>query len=711
MGETVPKAASLADIHHDDALPAQRRRWEHLLARFEEQYGRRAHLISRSPGRVNIIGEHIDYSLYEVLPMAVTADVLLAVAVRPRHSSDVDDSQVRFSISNVLSQKYPNRDFSIPSNGDVSIDASSHEWSNYFKAGLKGALSLLKDKRKDQDLIPVSMDILVDGAVPSGGGLSSSAAFVCASALAVLKANGLDAVDQTELVELAVVSERAVGVNSGGLVHTIRRKSDEIPTNILLHRMDQSASVFSKRGSALYVSFKPKLRARAIEFPNTKPELAFLVAQSFVAADKHVSAPVCYNLRVVECSLAAEVLAKKLGMTRSLPKDAGPLEVSLRGFHDTYFEETEGITDNTSTDVATFQKQLERLVQLTEDTLTQTEGYTKEEMATVLGINVERLEERYMSKVPVRAERFLLRQRALHVFSEATRVLKFLSLLSDPPTHSEGLLKDLGAIMNETQKSCCDTYDCSCPELDELCQLALRAGSYGSRLTGAGWGGCSVHLVPQERVDAVRQLWEEEYYRKKFPDISEEMLAEAVVISKPGSGSCVYDVVGTSVNAPILTPINILLFALLTYLAYLKLRPTPPSPPPHHGDAPRVFKPYTPPTLRPYSGHKSPANPDGLVFLAVSGKVYDVTPGRNFYGPSGPYSNFAGRDASRGLACGSFDEDMLTADLEGPLDTLEGLGDDEREALSGWEEQFGGKYLCVGRLVAVRSEEAKAAGL
>lgn len=85
--------------------------------------------------------------------------------------------------------------------------------------------------------------------------------------------------------------------------------------------------------------------------------------------------------------------------------------------------------------------------------------------------------------------------------------------------------------------------------------------------------------------------------------------------------------------------------------------------------------------------------------------MFDVTPGRNFYGPEGPYENFAGRDASRGLAMGSFDEDMLTKDLDGPLDKLEGFGWDEEEAIRGWEEQFEAKYLVVGKLVAVGEEE------
>ena len=93
------------------------------------------------------------------------------------------------------------------------------------------------------------------------------------------------------------------------------------------------------------------------------------------------------------------------------------------------------------------------------------------------------------------------------------------------------------------------------------------------------------------------------------------------------------------------------------------------------------------------------------VYLSVRGRVFDVTSGRNFYGPGGPYENFAGRDASRGLACGSFDEDMLTKDLGGPLDDLKGLGNEEMEALQGWEERFLEKYLVVGKLISVSDEK------
>lgn len=149
---------------------------------------------------------------------------------------------------------------------------------------------------------------------------------------------------------------------------------------------------------------------------------------------------------------------------------------------------------------------------------------------------------------------------------------------------------------------------------------------------------------------------------------------------------------------------NIVLLSLFVFLVYLRLRPRAPASLPKP-QAPIVFRTFTPPTLLPYNGLKNMP-----VYLAVRGRVFDVTSGRNFYGPGGPYENFAGRDASRGLACGSFDEDMLTKDLEGPLDTLSDLGQEELEAMRGWEERFEEKYLVVGKLVPVGSPEAEKAG-
>ncbi|KAJ8128653.1 hypothetical protein O1611_g4978 [Lasiodiplodia mahajangana] len=513
MSGPVPSVAALHDIYTTQSLADQEARWNGLLEKFQTIYGSPAQFVSRSPGRVNIIGEHIDYSLYSCLPMAITPDVIIAVSTDVAPSVD---GTYKIKIANVDEKRFTAREFDIPYS-EVEIDATKHEWTNYFKSGLRGALELLR-KKYGSDFKPASMQVLMDGTVPAGGGLSSSAAVVSASALAVMIANGETSVDKKDLTEVAIVSERAVGVNSGG--------------------MDQSASVFSERGSALLVSFTPTLSARPVFFPKTNPELCFMIVQSFVTSNKQVTGPIHYNLRVVECSMAAAYLNAKLCPPGTeLPKDAGPLGVSIRGFHDNYFKGTQ----------KPMAEQLEELIELTKKTLTQEQGYTVEEVASSIGISVDDLKARFMSSFPVRGEYFKLRQRALHVFTEALRVLRFLSLLEDPAQapsadHTVEYNQRLGNLLNETQDSCRDVYECSCPEIDEICRIAREAGSYGSRLTGAGWGGCSVHLVPADKVDQIHAALLERYYSKR--QVSEKDMEGAIVVSRPMNGSAVFKLNG-----------------------------------------------------------------------------------------------------------------------------------------------------------------------
>ncbi|KAG1824683.1 cytochrome b5-like heme/steroid binding domain-containing protein [Suillus subaureus] len=106
-----------------------------------------------------------------------------------------------------------------------------------------------------------------------------------------------------------------------------------------------------------------------------------------------------------------------------------------------------------------------------------------------------------------------------------------------------------------------------------------------------------------------------------------------------------------------------------------------------------LFKTYTPKTLEPFSGKDG-----GRILLAINSIVFDVTAGRNFYGPDGMYGNFAGRDASRGMAKQSFDLDMLTA-VDQPLDKLQDLRSDEIENMKGWIDHFSNKYVICGKLV------------
>jgi len=502
MTDRVPTAKRLSDVYYESDIPAQTPRWQSLKEAFENLYGHAPEFVARSPGRVNIIGEHIDYSLYPVLPTAITADALIAVSCQ---SLPENDTTFTIKIANVRCDSFPTREFEVPVNGEVEIDASVHEWTNYFKSGLKGAFAAFASGKIQRGVKhPVSMKVLMDGTVPVGGGLSSSAAFTTASALAVLFAYGVKEIGKFDLTSLAIVSERSVGVNSGG--------------------MDQSASVFSQRGSALSVEFSPKLIAKPIPIPPTVPKLVFMVAQSFVAADKQVTGPIHYNLRVVECTLAAAYLNAKANPPDSkLPHDESPLGMSLKSFSDAYqIHHPDG----------------KEPTDLVKEYLPKEEGYTREEIAKVLNKSVSELESQFMSKFPVRAERFKLQQRAMHVFTEAGRVQEFIRTLDELGSTNKvaELSEKLGRLMNETQDSCRDLYECSCPEIDRICEVARRAGAYGSRLTGAGWGGCTVHLVPEEKVESVKEALVRDYYRGM--DLTREQKDSAMVVSLPGSGSC-----------------------------------------------------------------------------------------------------------------------------------------------------------------------------
>ncbi|KAF9483656.1 cytochrome b5 [Pholiota conissans] len=154
------------------------------------------------------------------------------------------------------------------------------------------------------------------------------------------------------------------------------------------------------------------------------------------------------------------------------------------------------------------------------------------------------------------------------------------------------------------------------------------------------------------------------------------------------------------------TPVNTALFLYILYSVQRIIFPTKSTPAtiPHEFKAgyswlpkshpPAVlYKIYTPKTLEPFNGRDKER-----ILLAINGVVFDVTAGRNFYGPDGMYGNFAGRDASRGMAKQSFDLEMLTP-IDQPLDKLDDLRQDEIDNMRGWIDHFSSKYIICGKLV------------
>jgi len=555
MNESIPQITGLEEIYYPENLNLQQKRWNDLEETFSSIYGHTAQYMSRSSGRVNLLGEHVDYSLYPVLPMAVEQDILIAFSILPMQTSSEksDKSQCHVHVSNTKDKQYPDGSFSFHVSESISIDASSHDWKNYIRAGYNGALSIFQSSSPSSEPISIAdktISILVSGIIPPAGGLSSSAALTCAATLTFAIALGmaLSSITKTSLVEAAIIAERGVGVNSGG--------------------MDQSASVFGEKGKLVSVDFIPNLKVTLLDIPglntnnpqeNKQTDVAFVIAQSLVMADKKVTGPECYNLRVVECTLAALVLSKITGLKSIFDprrkKDSSPLGMSLRTFQETYFDlrpgildlnpPSEGLDKNAESESRSlYEKQLVHLLNLVDNYLIQSDGYTTSQIADILSISVEDIQTEYMTIFPVKANRFKLRQRAMHVFSEALRVHHFTTLLlsASKDTDLKDLYVSLGALMDETQESLRLQFDCSCDEIDELCRIAKEGGAYGSRLTGAGWGGCTVHLIPMGKVEHVKMKWEYEYYRKRWKGITKQEVEEAILVTKPGKGSCLYTV-------------------------------------------------------------------------------------------------------------------------------------------------------------------------
>lgn len=96
-------------------------------------------------------------------------------------------------------------------------------------------------------------------------------------------------------------------------------------------------------------------------------------------------------------------------------------------------------------------------------------------------------------------------------------------------------IETLGRLMNDSQQSCSQSFECSCPELDELTRLARLAGAYGSRLTGAGWGGCTVSLVAEDKVDRFIRQIQRTY--QPYRHLDNDALQDAIFATKPGNGA------------------------------------------------------------------------------------------------------------------------------------------------------------------------------
>ncbi|CAN4091707.1 unnamed protein product [Withania somnifera] len=356
-------------------------RFKNLKAKFIDLFGQPPHVYARSPGRVNLIGEHIDYEGYSVLPMAICQDTIVAIR---KHDSNEHEKLLR--IANVNSDKYSLCTY--PTD-PLQVDLKNHRWGHYFICGYKGFYEYAKLKRIDVGE-PVGLDVIVDGTVPTGSGLSSSAAFVCSSTIAIMASIGINIIKK-EIARLTCECERHIGTQSGG--------------------MDQAISIMALSGFAELIDFNP-IRATDVQLPAGG---TFVIAHSLAESQKAVTAAINYNNRVIECRLAAIVLGIKLGME---PQEAISSVKTL--------SDVEGLCVSFAGTLGSSDPFLAVKELLHEEPYTSEdiENITKEKLETVFATSPTSLD------VLCAAKCYKLHQRAAHVYSEAKRVHAFKGTVS-----------------------------------------------------------------------------------------------------------------------------------------------------------------------------------------------------------------------------------------------------------------------------------------
>jgi galactokinase len=349
-----------------------------MIASFRERF---AHTqqprVFRAPGRLNLIGEHTDYNLGFVLPVAL--DLATYIATAPS-----DDGKLRL----YSEDRRELREFDVSCLGAA---VPTREWTDY-PVGV--AAELLRAG------MPVEgANLLIRSTVPDGSGLSSSAALEVASALALLAGRDFDP------LELARLCQRA------------ERNFVGMPCGI----MDQYISVFGRAHSAVEIDCR-SLGHRLVELPEG---ITFIAVNTMV---KHALSGSAYRDRVRECAAAVDGI-----------QAVYPDVLSLR---DVEPEQFEGVA----------------------------------------------------SRLPD-----VVARRARHVVTEDARVNCFV----ESSTRAD--LASMGKLMVESHRSLQHDYEVSCAELDFLVDTALAIdGVYGSRMTGGGFGGCSVTMLRTESAPPFR---------------------------------------------------------------------------------------------------------------------------------------------------------------------------------------------------------------
>lgn len=357
---------------------------ETVLKKFEELYGDAQGVkVYFAPGRVNLIGEHTDYNGGHVFPCALTIGTY--AAARKRTDRKLNFYSMNFGEMGV-----------IESSLDDLKPYKEADWTNYPK----GVMWAFAGRGMTMDC---GLDIVLNGTIPNGSGLSSSASLEVLTGYLLKDLYGFD-VTNIDLARIGQYSENNFnGMNCG--------------------IMDQFASAMGKKDHAIFLDTADLSYEYA---PLALSGAKIVVTNSNV---KHSLVNSEYNVRRSECEKALEELQTV---------------VEIKGLGD-----------------------------LTEEQFEEHKSAIQDEVRV---------------------------RRAKHAVYENRRTIRAVEALKNQD------LKLFGELMNASHVSLRDDYQVSCDEIDVLVEEAWKIdGVIGSRITGGGFGGCTVSIVRDDAVEIFKE--------------------------------------------------------------------------------------------------------------------------------------------------------------------------------------------------------------
>ena len=342
---------------------------------FSEAFGSEPSGVWSAPGRVNLIGEHTDYNAGLCLPIALPHRTYAAVRLRADHVLRLRSLQ--------SSEHY-----------ELELDevkaGNPQGWGGYAA----GVLWALKDAGHEVS----GLDLMLDGQVPLGAGLSSSAALECSVAAAV-----------SDLSDLGLFGDDKANATLAAICVNAENTIAQAPTG----GMDQCAALRCQAGHALLIDCRDGLISQ-VPFDLSAHGLSLLIMDTRA---RHALGDGQYAQRRASCDEAA----RQLGLPSLREVAVGDLDATL-------------------------------------DRLSDDE----------------------------------LRARTRHVVTEIDRVSQTVALLR------AGRLPDIGPLFNASHLSMRDDFGISCAELDVAVEVATTHGAFGARMTGGGFGGSAIALVPSD---------------------------------------------------------------------------------------------------------------------------------------------------------------------------------------------------------------------